>query len=273
MKRMSRIVVFDSGLGSLSIVRALQASGRNSDIIYYADRASFPYGSKSYGQLRRIISDTTSMLARRFAPDAIVIASNTPTLVLEMQDGYDSELGAFIAGVRPPIAEALRRSETGCIGILGTAAGVKSRGLARMIRDSQKTHKDKKSSIISVDCSELVGFVESGAFLSDPKMCTQKTAELLLPLISQHGIDAATLSSTHLSFLAPVLRAACPGVALVDPADGVAKHVVENMRWHNAPPTMKLAVYASGDCGALQRNLDALGVKRTVQSIDDDNVR
>lgn len=65
---MAKIVVFDSGLGSLSIIKAIQKISK-SDIIYFADQHNFPYGKKSQAQLSRIIQNSIKLLGKEFSPD------------------------------------------------------------------------------------------------------------------------------------------------------------------------------------------------------------
>ena len=90
---MARIAVFDSGLGSLSVILAIR-SVMKADIVYFADQQNFPYGLKSHSQLRSIITRTIRMLEERFSPDGIVMASNTPSLMLDIHNPK-------VIGVRP----------------------------------------------------------------------------------------------------------------------------------------------------------------------------
>lgn len=264
---MPRIAVFDSGLGSLSIVRELRRAARSgggtAEIIYYADTASFPYGSKPRAELGRIVSRTISGLRGRFAPDAVVIASNTPCLVLDIRDGRDN--GMLVAGVRPPLAEAARLSGTGRIGILGTASGIRGAGLSRMIREYRAAAR-RPPRFFRIDGSELVRMVETGLFLRDAAACRAAARRILDPAISGYGIDAVTLSSTHLPFLADIMGSEYPGVQFVNPARNVAKAVLgacpDGTRGRNS-----LRVYASGDCAALQDNLQRLRVRRRVRPL------
>ncbi len=80
---MVKIVVFDSGLGSLSIIKAIQKISK-SEIIYFADQENFPYGQKSQAQLSRVIKNSIKILDKEFSPNLIVIASNTPSLMLNL---------------------------------------------------------------------------------------------------------------------------------------------------------------------------------------------
>ncbi|HZA07302.1 MAG TPA: hypothetical protein VE619_06325, partial [Nitrososphaeraceae archaeon] len=73
------VSVFDSGVGSLSIIRELKKEIPHENLLYFADKAHFPYGNKSHTELREIIVNTVKYLGR-FKPKLIIIASNTPTI-------------------------------------------------------------------------------------------------------------------------------------------------------------------------------------------------
>ena len=81
---MPKIAVFDSGLGSLSVIKHIQKQ-INVEVIYFADQDNYPYGTKSIRQLDKIIKSTISKLQEKFDPDIIVIGSNTPSLLLDIE--------------------------------------------------------------------------------------------------------------------------------------------------------------------------------------------
>ena len=76
-----KIVVFDSGLGSLSVINAIREATL-SNMIYFADQRYFPYGVRSVQDLRKIITERIAMLEEKFKPEMIIVGSNTPTLLL-----------------------------------------------------------------------------------------------------------------------------------------------------------------------------------------------
>ena len=78
---MAKIVIFDSGFGSLSIIKPIQKAMK-SNIIYFADQKNFPYGKKSKSQLTRLINKTINLLEEKFEADLIVMGSNTPSLLV-----------------------------------------------------------------------------------------------------------------------------------------------------------------------------------------------
>ena len=73
------VAIFDSGVGSLSIVRELRKIVPSENILYFADKAHFPYGNKSHNILRQVIVDTVNYL-ERYKPKLIVVASTTPSV-------------------------------------------------------------------------------------------------------------------------------------------------------------------------------------------------
>ncbi len=100
---MAKIVVFDSGLASISIIKTIQSISK-SDIIYFADQQNFPYGNKSQTQLGSIIKKSIKMLQAQFSPDVLVMASNTPSLMLNITTKK-------VIGVKPPLKKACKISK------------------------------------------------------------------------------------------------------------------------------------------------------------------
>src|SRR3989338_8581371 len=201
---MVKIAVFDSGLGSLSIIKAIQKICK-SDIVYFADQKNFPYGKKSKKQLKKIIKQTIKLLEENFSPDVIVMASNTPSLMVKIANRK-------VIGVNPPIKEAMLLSKTKNIAILATNAAIKSKSLSSYIKKFNFS-KDKK--IYKINSSMLVDLVESNKFITDKVYC-KKIIKKTLGDIFSDKIDVATLSSTHLSFLKSLLSAEFPHVKFID---------------------------------------------------------
>ena len=189
-KIVAKIAVFDSGLGSLSIIQAIQKLSKT-EIIYFADQQNYPYGKKSQAQLRKIIQKSIKLLQERFTPDIIVVASNTPSLMLNLETRK-------IIDVKPPLKYAQKISKSKQIAILATKAAVKSKGLTRYIK---KNNFSKSFRIFKINCSDLIELVESGKFLTNKKYCKKIIKKTLQQILSQQSIDIVTLSSTHLSFL------------------------------------------------------------------------
>ncbi|TAK16316.1 MAG: glutamate racemase [Nitrosarchaeum sp.] len=248
---MVKIAVFDSGLGSLSIIKAIQKICK-SEIIYFADQKNFPYGKKSKKQLEIIIKQTINLLDENFSPDVIVMASNTPSLMVKI-------INRKVIGVNPPVKEAMMLSKTKNIAILATNAAIKSKSLSSYIKKFNFS-KDKK--IHKINSFVLIDLVESNKFITDKVYC-KKIIKKILGDIFSDKIDVATLSSTHLSFLKSLLSAEFPHVKFIDPADIVARKVLANIK-KNKSKKNTIKIFTSGNVKLFQKNLHKLGIKNKV---------
>lgn len=249
---MGRIVVFDSGLGSLSIIKAIQKISKN-EIFYFADRKNFPYGKKSQNQLELIIKSSIDILEKKFHPDLIVIGSNTPTIMLDI-------ISKKVIGVNPPLKKAGKLSKTNNIGILATESAIKSKGLENYIKNCKLPTKIK---IYKINGSKFVELVESGKFMLDKNYCAELIRNVLSKKILKNKIDVITLSSTHLSFLKSILNSEFPHVNFIDPADNVAKTVIKKLK-NKQEKRNSLKIYSSDNSGSIQKNLLRMGIKNKI---------
>ena len=250
---MGRIVVFDSGLGSLSIIKAIQRICKT-EIIYFGDRKNFPYGKKSRKQLEIIIKNSIEVLRDKFNPDLIVIGSNTPTIMLEITSEK-------ILGVNPPIVEASKLSKTKNIGILATESVVKSKDLSKYVNSC---NLQKKIKVHKINGSSLVELVESGKFIEEKEFCTKQIKLLLKDIILKKQIDVITLSSTHLPFLKDMLISEFPTVQFLDPAEKIANKVLFKLKNKESKRNL-LKIYSSDKTDSFQKNLKKLGIKNKIK--------
>lgn len=249
---MAKIVVFDSGFGSLSIIRPIQQAVK-SDIVYFADQKNFPYGKKSKSQLTKIITKTVSMLEEKFKPDLIVIGSNTPSLLVEINKKN-------IVKVLPPIKKASKISRTGNVAILATRTVVRSKKLSEYVR---KNRLPKHVNIKRIDATKLVRLVEEGKFLGDQKLCEKTIKKVLSKSFSKLGIDVAILSSTHLPFLLPFLKKQFPKITFVDPAKEVSQKV-RKIVGKNSSKKNTMKIFTSSNPKKFQKYLWQIGIKKNV---------
>ena len=249
---MAKIVVFDSGLGSLSIIKAMQKISKL-DIIYFADQENFPYGEKSQAQLSKIIKNSIKILDKEFSPDLIVVASNTPSLMLNLTSKK-------IINVKPPLKEALKKSKTKQIGILATKSAIDSEGLTQYIKENNFS---KKFKIFKINGSDLVDLVESGKFILNKKYCNKIIKKILEEILSQNNIDTITLSSTHLLFLKSLLKKQFPKINFIDPSELVAKKILL-ITQNNQSKKNSLKIFATGDTKMFELKLNKIGIKNKV---------
>jgi glutamate racemase len=213
MNKKRPIGIFDSGVGGLTVFRAVMERLPFENIIYFGDTARVPYGIKSVGTICQYASQITEFLVRQNVK-LLIVACNTmaavahqviedlsPVPVLEVID----------AGARGTVKSTRAKS----VGVIGTLATINSNAYARAIH-----RYDPDVKIYSQACPLFVPLVEEG-WLSHP--VTRLTAEEYLgPLIVQ-GIDSLVLGCTHYPLLKPLLQEVVGmEVQLVDSAESMA---------------------------------------------------
>jgi len=246
-----KIAVFDSGFGSLSIIREIQKIFKG-ELIYFADQKNFPYGVKSKKELEDIIKDTVDLLEKKFSPDFIIMASNTPTLLLDY-----IVISSKLIGIYPPLSNAVKISRTRNIAILGTRSVVQSE--SSLDRFIEKCNVPNDIVIHKIDCSLLIELVESGKFLTDKEYCKNIIKEVLEDVFLDNSIDVATLSSTHLPFLEPFLRSIFKNVKFLDPAKNIT-NVLKDYIEDNDLQENVLRIFTSGDVNLFKKNLQMMGI-------------
>ena len=239
-----KIAVFDSGLGSLSIIHALQ-SVMPAEIVYFADQKHFPYGTKPHDKLRSLMNHTILMLQDMFTPDVIIVGSNTPSLL------FPDIIHDNIHGVLPPIINADESSKTKNIAIMATRSVVNGTEIKKFLNNFKLN-----STVQLIDASLLIDLVESGDFLYDIPKCKK----IIHDTIINNNIDVVTLSSTHLPFLSTLLHEIFPNVTFLDPAISVAQKIKEQ---YGDSANTTLDIYTSGDPKSFDNILSNLGVKTT----------
>ncbi len=207
------IGVFDSGVGGLTVVRALMERIPFEDIIYFGDTARVPYGVKSVETVTQYSIEITDFLLKK-GVKLLVIACNTVAAVAG--DAVRSRspvpvLDVIDAGAR----SAVRETRSGHIGVIGTPATINSNAYARAIHAL-----DPATRIFSQACPLFVPLVEEG-WLDHP--VTRITAnEYLKPVLAEH-LDTLVLGCTHYPLLKPLLgEIAGPEVHLVDSGEAMA---------------------------------------------------
>ena len=242
-----KIAVFDSGLGSLSIIKAIQKKIK-CDIIYVADKKNFPYGKKTKPQLYKIIIDTIEKISEKFEPDIIVLASNTPSLL------FRKKLPKNVITVLPPFEKVQAASN---VAILTTQVVAKSKELDDYIKEFKSLDE-----VLKINCSELVELVESGKFLINEKHCMKTILKVLRDTFKENNIKLATLSSTHLPFLLPFLKKSFRGVEFLDPGNNISERI---SKLNGQKSTRNsLSIYTTKSPKAMQRNLKNMGISNKV---------
>jgi glutamate racemase len=210
------IGVFDSGIGGLTVVKALRELLPNEDIFYLGDTARVPYGGKSAATVERYSMEMAEMLVQEDAK-TIVVACNTASSVAlpKLKENFSIPvIGVIEPGARAAIAVTRNRH----IGVIGTRATIKSSAYERVLRSL-----DPKIYVAARACPLLVPLIEEGWL--DDKFTDLVIARYLEPLIGK-GIDTLVLGCTHYPLLTgAIARFLKEKVALVDSAKNCAKAV------------------------------------------------
>ncbi|RZS82502.1 glutamate racemase [Phyllobacterium myrsinacearum] len=219
MTLVSPIAVFDAGIGSYAIVDLLRQRLPRQDILYFADRASFPYGKKPRSELLAVMDRTIRFLMAHH-PSVIVVASNVPSITV--MDDLKSMVNVPLFGVVPPLAEALATTQTGKVGIMG----VQSMTGSPQLRQFVGRHTSDPNAVALINASPMVDLVESGDFLFNPAATRQKVDDFLSAVFRSHpDIDVLTLSSTHLPWLRSYFESSRPSCRFLDPAEAIVQTI------------------------------------------------
>ena len=262
-----RILVFDSGVGGLSIVHELQKKLPFAPLIYASDNAFFPYGTKGETELIARVDAVFRKIIAAHPVDIIVIACNTAsTLTLpHVREHFPQP----VVGVVPAIKPAAAQSKSQVIGLLATPATVARPYTHNLIREYAPN-----AEIISVGSSELVQLAEHK--LRGGQVTTAQLKEILQPFFNHprsDEMDVLVLACTHFPLLRDELAAQFgPKVKLIDSGEAIARRVAsllaENSiyehRLDEQPPEhWAIFTKASNAATALAPQLAQFGIHNT----------
>ena len=256
------ILVFDSGLGGLTVYREIAEARPDARVCYIADDAFFPYGSHSEDELVTRVVALMGELIETHRPDLIVIACNTAsTLVLPH---LRARFAMPFVGTVPAIKPACAASVTRLVSVLGTQATVSREYTRALMRDF-----GKGAEITLVGSARLAALAEA-EFSGDPAEDAAIAREIL-PCFIERGrrrTDTIVLACTHYPLLRERLERLSPWpVTFIDPAPAIARRVVELIgpKPEGAPQSSARIVFTSGRsaAGALAAALVRLGLEAT----------
>jgi len=242
---MRRVLVFDSGVGGLSVLDAIAAAGHAVELDYAADNAWLPYGLKSDAALRARAPALLASLERQWSPDAIVVACNTAsTIALE---AVRKLVSAPVVGVVPPIKPAAALTQSGVIGLLATPATVK-----RTYTDDLIAQFAADKRVIRFGSAALVEAAEA-ALRGEPLQQSAVT-EAIEGMFSAPGgeaIDVVALACTHFPLLGRELAAAAPRPCVwLDSGDAIARRVAHVTNAAAGAARMRTAAFTDADAAA-----------------------
>lgn len=252
------LLIFDSGVGGLSVLAEVRALLPQAPVIYAADNAGLPYGNKTEAQIAARVSGLLGRMTERLRPRLVCIACNTAsTIALGM---VRDVLEVPIVGTVPAIKPAAAMTKTGVIGLLGTEATIRQGYVDRL---EAEFAADKL--LLRHGAPGLVTAAE--ARLRGEPVDPQAIAEAVAGLRGQPGgerIDTVVLACTHFPLLAGELAAAFgPDVRFVDGAAGIARRIAfltEGQPWQRREDDLALFTRGGPDVEALRPALARYGL-------------
>jgi glutamate racemase len=253
-RKNSPIGVFDSGVGGLSVLRAIRAHLPNEDIIYYADQARVPYGARSLDEIRSFSEEITDFLLARGAK-IIVVACNTASAAALSYLRKTFPDTPFV-GMEPAVKPAAEQTNSGVVGVLATPATFQGRLYASVV---ERFASDVI--VLQNTCAGLVEEIERGA------LDGEKTHQILNSALRNmlgHGLDTLVLGCTHYPFVIPLIEEIAGNhVRVIDPAPAVAKQVEYRLETIRAKSKVDnegtVQIYTTGNVEKLASLLTKLG--------------
>lgn len=244
------VLVFDSGVGGLSVVSDIRARLPAAYLSYAADDEFRPYGDKSEAQLRARLPELLAVLVNMLQPDALVIACNTASTTA--LPSIRAAVNIPVVGVVPAIKPAAETSQTRAIGVLGTPGTVRRAYVDDLIAD------------FAPDCHVLLKgstrlVAEAEKKLAGQPVDMQILRDEIAPLFAGRvgaDVDAVVLACTHFPLLRDELRAAVKqSVNWIDSGEAIARRledVLSNIAMRALPENPQTAFLVGPDTDAVR---------------------
>ncbi|MCC6956463.1 MAG: glutamate racemase [Anaerolineales bacterium] len=210
----SPIGVFDSGVGGLSVLRALRAELPGQPLIYIADQAHVPYGPRPLEEVRAFSEGITRFLIDQGAR-LVVVACNAASAAALSSLRSTFPAIPFV-GMEPAVKPAAENSASRVVAVLATPATFQGALYASVVERFANG-----VTLLQDTCPGLVAEIENGGLKS--RHTRRILAQTLEPMLAQ-GADTVVLGCTHYPFVIPLIeQIAGPGVRVIDPAPAVAR--------------------------------------------------
>lgn len=255
---------FDSGVGGLSVLRALRVQLPSESVLYFADQDHVPYGPRPLEEVRSFSKEITRFLLNLGAK-IIVVACNTASAAAlhPLREAFPS---VSFVGMEPAVKPAAESTQTGKVGVLATPATFQGVLYASVVERFAG-----QVTLLQHTCPGLVQQIENGQL--DTPATRAILEEALGPMLIQ-GIDTIVLGCTHYPFVIPLIQEIVgPRVRVIDPAPAVARQagrllgssgLLESRRRSGT-----LQFYTSGNKETFQKLLPKLlGESGTVQKVE-----
>lgn len=234
----SRIGIFDSGVGGLTVLRELYRQLPGESILYFGDTARVPYGTRTPDEILQFVREILTWMVQQRVKMVIMACNTSSALALDIvRDEFPIPiLGLILPGARAAAKKGRR------IGVIATPATAASNAYQQAILEA-----DSSAQVWQVGCPEFVPLIEQNR-IHEPY--TRDIAQTYLSPLLHHQIDTLIYGCTHYPHLEPVLRSLVPPtVQFIDPALHVvaaAAKELDMLGLRNTLPAMPTGFYVSG---------------------------
>jgi len=247
------IGVFDSGVGGLSVLRAMRRVMPMEPVLYFADQVHVPYGPRPLQQVRDFSEAITRFLLDRNAKLIVVACNTASAAALHFLRQTFPEI-SFV-GMEPAVKPAAEQTHSGIVGVLATPATFQGALYASVVERFANGVQ-----VLQHTCPGLVGQIEKGNLDGDETL--EILEDALRPMLDQ-GIDTVVLGCTHYPFVIPLIKQVVGDtVRVIDPAPAVAKQIEHLLEAGGIKQTEKestlIRFYTSGDTSQFESILPKL---------------
>jgi len=206
-----KIGIFDSGVGGLTVLKAIRKHYPRVDIVYLGDTARVPYGTKSKDTVIRYSLECAEFLKEKGIQLLVVACNTASSYALEvLRSKFDFPVFGVI---EPGVQEAIKKTKNKKVGVIGTPATIKSEAY-------QKLLKRFGNEVVAKACPLFVPLVEEGILEGE---IARKVVEYYLSELKDSGIDTLILGCTHYPLLKPVIKEFLGGVEVIDSSEAVSR--------------------------------------------------
>ncbi|MGB3721846.1 MAG: glutamate racemase [Pacificimonas sp.] len=251
------ILIFDSGVGGLSVAKPVMQTLPHAPIVYAADNAGFPYGSKTEAEITARVPAMLGRLVERYRPRLAIIACNTASTIALAH--VRAALDLPVVGTVPAIKPAAALTRSGVIGLLGTPATVRQHYV-----DDLEAKFARDCTVLRHGAPDLAAHAE--AVLRGEDVPDAAFAAAMAGLLEQEGgdrMDVVALACTHFPLVADRLaKAGRREIAFVDGGEGIARrtaHWLADAEWSPEPQHRAVFTKADGSLDALRAGLAGYG--------------
>lgn len=247
------IGVFDSGVGGLSVLRAMREQMPDESMIYFGDQGHVPYGPRSMEEIQKFSEGITRFLLEQNSKLIVVACNTASAAALKYLRGRFPDV-PFV-GMEPAVKPAAETTKTGRVGVLATPATFQSALYASVVE-----RFGAGVEFFQDTCPGLVGQIEKGELEVYATRAILENA--LLPMLKQN-IDTVVLGCTHYPFVIPLIeRIVGQKVRVIDPAPSVARQVKRLLeaggKMNQTSESLGVRFYTSADPASMKSLLPLL---------------